>query len=197
MATTSHQIIPADHTPGPQQGQWTYDHYAALPTDEKHYEIIDGVLYMAPPSPSEWHQKASVRFSHYLFNHIELAGLGRVYAAPFDVELAPNIVVQPDVLVLLNASSYKITHLHIIGAPDLIVEIASPATTSYDRNVKYSVYARSGVTEYWIADPHLQTIEVLVLEQNIYHLVGIFGGNELLRSRVVLDFPVQVQQLFA
>jgi hypothetical protein len=30
--------------PGPEQGSWTYDDYAALHNDGKRYEIVDGVL---------------------------------------------------------------------------------------------------------------------------------------------------------
>ncbi len=46
-------VMPADHRPGPEQGHWTYKDYAALPDDGHRYEIVDGVLYMAP-SPNEW-----------------------------------------------------------------------------------------------------------------------------------------------
>lgn len=90
MTITSKEITvvtPANHVPGPKQGCWTYDHYLALPDDGQRYEIVGGVLYMAP-APNMGHQAASIRFSHYLFTHIELAGTGKVYAAPTDVVLA-------------------------------------------------------------------------------------------------------------
>jgi hypothetical protein len=41
-------VMPADQMPGPEQGHWTYKDYAALPDDGHRYEIVDGVLYMAP-----------------------------------------------------------------------------------------------------------------------------------------------------
>jgi hypothetical protein len=41
-------VMPADHMPGPEQGHWTYKDYAALPDDGHRYDIVDGVLYMAP-----------------------------------------------------------------------------------------------------------------------------------------------------
>jgi hypothetical protein len=40
--------IPANWVPGPPQGQWTYQDYAALPEDGNRYEVLQGVLYMAP-----------------------------------------------------------------------------------------------------------------------------------------------------
>ena len=102
-------VTPADWVPGPKQGSWTYDDYAALPNDGHHYEIVNGVLLMAP-APSPDHQSIAVRLTYYLFAHVELGGLGRVFAGPIDVELGPKDVFQPDVLVLLN------THLDKIAA---------------------------------------------------------------------------------
>ena len=112
MITTEEElsvVIPADWVPGPPQGSWTYDDYAALPDDGIRYEIVNGVLVMTP-APSPEHQSISVRLTHYLFVHAELAGLGRVFAAPIDVDLGSKNVFQPDVVVVLNAMrllSYK------------------------------------------------------------------------------------------
>ena len=189
-------VMPADHVPGPKQGHWTYNHYAALSDDGQRYEIIDGVLYMAP-SPSDFHQSTVSLLVTYLTIHVQFKGLGRVYPAPFDVQLAPNVVVQPDVLVVLNENSEKITHSRIIGPPDLVVEIVSPSTAAYDRMKKRNTYARASVREYWIVDPLVQNIEVLVLEDSIYRSVGIFTGNHTLPSQVVPEFPVQVMQFFS
>ena len=85
-------VVRADHVPGQPQGRWTYDAYAALPDDGMRYEIIDGVLYMAA-APNTAHQTAAGRFTYYLLTHVEFAGVGRVFAAPFDVELARSVVV--------------------------------------------------------------------------------------------------------
>jgi Uma2 family endonuclease len=200
MTITSKEITvvtPANHVPGPKQGCWTYDHYLALPDDGQRYEIVDGVLYMAPV-PSMEHQGASMRFSHYLFTYVELAGLGRVYAAPTDVVLALDTVVQPDLLVVLNANLEKISKQNLVGAPDLAVEIASPGTSTHDRNRKYAAYARAGVAEYWIADPIAHTVEVLILEAGTYTSVGVFSGQDTLPSKVVPDIKaVRVEQFFA
>jgi hypothetical protein len=34
-------VMPADDIPGPGQGHWTYEAYAALPNDGHRYEIVD------------------------------------------------------------------------------------------------------------------------------------------------------------
>ena len=189
-------VVPADHMHGAEQGHWTYKDYAALPDDGHRYEIVDGVLYMAP-SPNEWHQNATLEIASYLRTHVKLAGLGQVYIAPFDVELGPKTVVQPDVMVILNANRNKITFSHVIGAPDLVVEVSSPGTVGYDREKKQRAYARAGVPEYWIADPWSRTVEVLTLEEGGYRSLGVFEGKAVLPSQVVPDFLVHVEQFFA
>jgi Uma2 family endonuclease len=190
-------VKPADDVAGPKQGQWTYEHYTALPDDGQRYEIVDGVLYMPPPSPNDFHQGASNLFATYLTIHVQFKGLGRVYTGPFDVRLTFNTVVQPDVIVILAENLHKITRQGIVGSPDLAIEIASPSTKRYDRLVKWNAYARAGVQEYWIAEPLAQTVEVLVLEGDSYTSLGVFGGEDILPSRVVPDFPVRVKQFFA
>jgi Uma2 family endonuclease len=189
-------VMPADHMPGPEQGHWTYRDYAALPDDGHRYEIVDGVLYMAP-SLNRSHQTTAGRLFRNLSTYIEDAGLGRVYIAPFDVELDAKTVVQPDVMVILNANSNKITFSHIIGAPDLVVEVSSPGTVGYDREKKQRNYARPGVPEYWIADPWTRTVEVLSLVGGDYRSLGVFEGKAVLPSEVVPDFLVHVEQFFA
>ncbi len=188
-------VTPADDVPGPGQGHWTYNHYAAL-DDGQRYEIVDGVLFMTP-SPSPWHQAIATLFATYLTIHVQFTGLGRVYAAPLDVELSPVDVFQPDVLVVLNAGREKITESHIIGAPDLVVEVASPSTEKQDRFKKLRAYARAGVREYWLANPTTRKVEVLMLEGGAYQSMGFFQGEDRLPSRVVPHFPVQVKQLFS
>ena len=189
-------VTPANHVPGVPQGAWTYDRYAQLPDDGGRYEVIDGVLYMAP-APSIDHQTTSSRLVGYLMQHVEFVGRGRVFHAPCDVELAPDMVVQPDVLVVLNANLEVITPSRIVGAPDLVIEIASPGTAAYDRRAKQDAYARAGVPEYWVADPATRTIEVMALEQATYRVVGVYQNQALLPSRVLPGLPVRVAQFFS
>jgi len=188
---------PADWVVGPQQGHWTYNHYATLPENGPHYEIVEGVLYVTP-SPNRSHQDAVLWFAHYLLQHVKIAGLGQIFVAPFDVELAPNMVVQPDVIVVLKANLEKITPTRIIGSPDLVVEVSSPGTVDYDRRVKQNAYAQAGIQEYWIADPAAQTVEVLSLEGGAYHSLGVFSGQMPLSSQVVPTIKeVQAELFFA
>ena len=95
-------VMRADDVLGPKQGCWTYTDYASLPEDGRRYEVVDGVLYMSP-SPRTAHQRAVLRVVVRLSQYVEASGLGEVFVAPFDVELAPDTVVQPDADSGLNS----------------------------------------------------------------------------------------------
>lgn len=197
LKTTEEPAIatPADWVPGPPQGSWTYEDYAALPEDGQRYEIVNGVLVMTP-APSPEHQDIVGEIFAYLRLRIKLAGLGRVFPSPIDVELGPKYVFQPDVVVLLNAHLDRVGEKKIIGAPDLAVEVVSPSTGIMDRVAKYAAYARAGIAEYWIVKPTQKTVEVFVLEDDEYRSLGVFSGQAKLPSRVVPDLPVSVEQFF-
>jgi Uma2 family endonuclease len=197
MTERPETVIRADHVPGPQQGEWTYSHYLAIPDDGQRYEIIDGVLYMLP-WPNVYHQAASGMISTYLCIHVDFPDLGRVLAAPFDVKLSFKTVVQPDLIVFLhkNGEIEALSKL-VKNIPNLVVEIASPSTAKHDRQRKFQAYEQAGIPEYWIVEPNHRSVEVFALDAGTYCKVGVFRGEQTVISQVVPDFPVAVEQLFA
>lgn len=196
-ATTLPVTEPARDVAGPDQGSWTYEAYAALPEDGRRYEVVQGVLYVTP-SPAERHQSSSGWFFVHLHQHVQAQGRGRVYAAPFDVELAPGHVVQPDIVVVLRENESIVRENRIVGVPDLLVEITSPTTANYDRRQKLDAYAAAGVAEYWIADPAPRAVELLALDASsrTYRSAGVFLGEARLPSNVLDGFDVTVADLF-
>jgi Uma2 family endonuclease len=83
------------------------------------------------------------------------------------------------------------------GAPDLVVEVLSPSTTSRDRVVKRDLYATFGVREFWIADPGTNTIEVLVPAQGGMGSWGLFADGSSLTSPLLGGLQVPVSEVFA
>lgn len=189
-------ITPADWVPGPPQGDWTYDAYAALTDDGECYEIVQGVLVMAP-SPEDIHQDVILEIAAYLREQIKLTHLGRLFVAPFDVMLTPKDVFQPDVLVVLNKHLERVQRKCVMGAPDLVVEVISPNSKLYDRVNKHTAYEQAGVPEYWLVDPHKRCIELFALESRKYRSLGIFEGEQALPSRVVPQMTISVAHFFA
>lgn len=188
-------VVRADWIQGPPQGEWTCTDYANITNEQQQrFEVVRGVLYM-PPSPDVEHQRISFRIAIHLERFVQQSGLGEVFIAPLDVELNWCTVVQPDVLVILKEHMGRIRQRRIIGAPDLVVEVASPGTVRYDLHEKQSSYAQAGVPEYWIVNPDAHTVEVLSLEDEAYISRGVILHGPL-PSLVLPELPVQVQQFF-
>ena len=122
------------------------------------------------PAPSTYHQTVSKRLQYQLYSMIELRDIGLVFDAPIDVQLTEHDIVQPDLVVLLNANKQIVTPTKIKGTPDLIIEILSPTSAGNDRTLKRELYQRSGVPEYWIVDPFEHLLEQLILRDGTYEL---------------------------
>jgi Uma2 family endonuclease len=150
----------------------TYADYLLLPEgDGKHYEIIDGELFVNP-SPATYHQTLSRRIQFQLYVQVEEAGRGQVFDAPTCLHLSEVDIMEPDLIVVLEGAQATIERLKIVGVPALVVEILSPSTRRKDRVAKRARYERAGVPEYWIVDPDAHVVEQLVLLNGAYQLAG-------------------------
>jgi len=138
----------------------TYDDYVHFPEDGKRHELIDGEHFVTP-TPNRKHQAVSSNLLGMIWSHLQQHPVGRVFSAPFDVILSNFDVVEPDLLYISRQRLAEIeTSPWVKGAPNLVVEIGSPATRKRDATVKRRLYERFGVEEYWVVDPELDTIDV-------------------------------------
>ena len=71
--------------------------------------------------------------------------------------------VEPDISVICDPS--KLDDRGCNGAPDWIVEVASPGTKRIDYGIKLFKYHSAGVREYWIVNPLTKTVNVYDLEK--------------------------------
>ena len=176
------------------RGPYTYADYLLTPDDAR-YELIDGELIVAP-TPIPLHQRISMNFSNLLGPFIKAQGLGQLLAAPLDVFLSDTNVLQPDILFISNERSHIIGETNIQGAPDLVIEIASPSTEQRDRGVKQELYALFGVLEYWRAYPRTQTVEVLRLENGRLVSVGVYGSGTNLTTPLLPGLNIDLDEIF-
>ena len=162
----------SSHAPQTQaekkNGEYTLDDYYALP-DERRVELIDGVFYdMA--APAVIHQKILGEL-FVLFRECADACEGEceVFVAPCDVRLDCDnkTMVQPDIFLICHP--YDLGAKALDGAPDLTLEILSPATRAKDMLLKLHKYQNAGVKEYWIVDPDHDTVLVYDLRSDDYY----------------------------
>ena len=180
----------------PAQGEWTYDDWLELPDDLSRYEVIDGVLYVTP-APSTHHQRAAGNLLVAMHAHARTRGLGEVFVSPIGVRLPSQPVpVEPDLVFVAAAHRAIVREAYIEGVPDLVVEILSPSSRTYDRTRKLQLYEENGVPEYWIVDERAETVEVLALESSEYVPLGAWGRGERATSRALPGFAVAVDEIF-
>jgi len=145
-------------TPLSTLGRYRAADYWKLPEGEP-VELILGRLVVSP-SPNTLHQTVSVTLASLLFE-IARRNHGRTLSAPTDVELDAHTIIQPDVLYV-RRERRSILKDHVLGPPDLLVEILSPNNSRRDRVDKLNLYAKYGVAEYWIIDPAERQFDFLV-----------------------------------
>ena len=176
--------------------KFTYKDYKSLPESEtKRYELVEGELVMVP-SPTTHHQSISGNLEHFLRDFVRKHGMGLIYYAPLDVVFSQEDVVQPDIFYISKGHSEIITNENIQGAPDLIVEILSPATAERDRTYKRTLYARHGVQEYWIVDPGKGSVEVMRLGEVGFETAGIYRKGESLTSPLLQGLRLNLGEVF-
>lgn len=161
--------------------------YLKLPEGEP-VELIRGE-YVVSPAPNSLHQAISAILLNRLLTASFQSG-AFVVASPIDVEFSEETVVQPD-LIYVAKSRRSIVGSRVRGAPDLVVEIASPSNAARDRVHKLALYAEHGVPEYWIVDPAERVIEFLLLDGDRYKVEPLTSDayQSPRLAEVAIDLP--------
>ncbi|WP_107839174.1 Uma2 family endonuclease [Metasolibacillus meyeri] len=160
------------------------------------YEIIEGEIVMMTPSPSVNRNTVITNLS-ILFGTYLKGKKCRSFTDGVDVHLDEQNTVIPDSMIICNKDIIK--HKGIYGAPDLIVEVLSPATARHDKMRKKMLYEKHGVKEYWIINPTDKSIEVYLLNgaqyilDNVYTVIPNWQWVKMTdeeKSEVALTFKV-------
>lgn len=169
--------------------------------DGKRYELYNGQP-VALASPSDVHQLVLMELAAQLHDFLKDKPC-KLYPAPFDVRLFDTAddrpedsenVVQPDLMVVCNKD--KVDRHGVHGAPDLVIEITSPSTRRNDRLVKFNLYQRAGVREYWIVDPDARVVLVHTLEEGQYHAADAYAAGSAVPVGIFDGFSVDLSEVF-
>lgn len=178
--------------PSVQAKVYTEEDYYNLPEDVR-AELIDGQLYYQA-APSRIHQE----ILNFLNTEINIyvrskGGICRVYPAPFAVKLQQDkSIVEPDISVICDLN--KLTDQGCTGAPDWIIEIISPSTSSHDYVRKLNLYLDAGVREYWIVDPRKAKVHVYHLEDSCFDM-DTYAFSDTIKANIYDDFYITLSEL--
>ena len=174
----------------------TYDEYLQGPEIKARYDIVDGVMIMAP-APTVDHQKILRQLFRSLDQFVSQRQLGDVLFAPLDVVVRrePLQTRQPDLLFISNQRSAIIGQM-VEGAPDLVAEVLSPSNTRSDIEDKLEDYAGLGVQECWLISPEARSVEVLELAEGNWTRLALSGLGDQVQSNVLSELTLTVGHLF-
>lgn len=187
---------------GKRNNKYTYGDYAKWPDGERR-ELIEGAVYDMTPATSTDHQRISRRLLTIFENFLKDKKC-EVFGAPYDVILpetnetkkSASTVVQPDIAVICDKS--KIKAFGYVGAPDLIIEILSPATSKKDMTVKFELYERHRVKEYWLVHPEDKYAIAFKLDSktNRYGRPDIYLQKAKIKVGILKEFAVDLDDVF-
>lgn len=200
-ATAKPQILSTSGEPArevaklfPPQGQWDESDFFRIHSNQM-AELVDGSLEILPMLT--WLHQLLVRyFCNQLDAYVEPRFGGTVLCAPLPIRLFPGTVREPDILYFLPQN----TPADPNGYPDrvdLVMEIVSEGEAARHRDyvAKRADYLKAGVAEYWIVDPALEVITLLVLENCAYSETKYRPGDRVV-SQLLAGFSIDVSTVF-
>jgi Uma2 family endonuclease len=170
----------------------------AMPADDgNRYEIIEGELFVSC-SPGLTHQIVLARLIFQLSSYERANPIGTVVPGP-GLILSNVSGVIPDLVFFRNEQRDTIvTNDRLTGPPALVIEIVSPGSANIkrDRVAKLRLYAKHGVSEYWIVDPQHLTIERYVDDGSSLALFETLREEDNLVTGTLPGFSCPVSDIF-
>ncbi len=119
-------------------------------------------LTQSAPMPPPEHQKVASRLTAQFQNAIEKEGCSFSVYQPIDYKIAEDTILNPDLLIVCK----PITKQFLDFAPELVVEILSPATALKDRHTKFEIYQQQQILYYILVDVDTKKNRSLAVKRN-------------------------------
>jgi Uma2 family endonuclease len=146
----------------------TYEEWLRHPEVEGGEEVVNGEIVKLPPNRIV-HADTVENLADLLKAKLDRRTV-LVIVTTFGLVIRrePLATRVPDIAVFIRSNVVE-QDGYIHSAPELIVEVLSPANTRSERAGKLRDYEILGVPEVWVVSPEAQTVEVLLLQDG--HLV--------------------------
>lgn len=145
-------------------------------------EVVNGEVRILPPN--KWkHALIVENLSEALKSKLDRKA-ARVVGSVFGLIIRKKPLTSrvPDLAVFLKQNIVE-QDGYIHSAPELVVEVLSPANARRDMADKIRDYESIGVPELWIISPEAQTIEVILLENGKLVTHNVLAQGQLAPQR--------------
>ena len=168
---------------------------------EKHYELVAGNLTEMPP---ESPQNAEIAIKLLLlFAQFVAPRLLRCKDTEIVVSGSRTTVRLPDLMLLTEELADALygsgcsTIMSDMPPPALVIEVVSPGKVNRDRDYRYkrSEYAARGIREYWIVDPQINRVTVLIFNEGLDDET-VFEGDNAIASPLFPQLQLTAHQIF-
>jgi Uma2 family endonuclease len=171
-----------------------YETYRRLVKDGQKADLIDGVIYMASPDTIQ-----NNTLNLFLANLIDGFTAARniegiTFVSRFSCKLSDIRAPEPDVGYVRPERAHLVEERHMLGGPDIAVEIVSRDSRSRDYGEKRELYEDAGVSEYWTIDPLKNRVEFLGLKDGCYESLPL-EASRIFRCGVIPGFWLDVDWL--
>lgn len=159
-------------------------------------ELVSGEIIRLTPNGAE-HGVVTARMGSVLDEYVEVNELGVCCGAEtgFILKGDPDTVRAPDAAVVLRSRvpASGVPEGYWPLAPDLAVEVISPADRLADVHVKIVEYFASGTRLVWLVEPETRMVHVYRSPQ---HVEVLGTADDLDGGDVLPGFRCPVQRLF-
>ena len=176
----------------------TADEYLATGDERPRFtELINGEVIMN--SPTLRHQRISAELRFLLQLWCKEAPDRGESPDSVDARLDTGNVYAPDVWWVREERRPERDATHLVGPPDLAVEVRSASTWRFDIGVKREIYERSGLPELWLVDTASNSIMVFrrsTEDSRVFDVALELGEGEYLASPQLPGFRLDIAALF-
>lgn len=185
----------------PLTHRYTLEEFWRLPDpdDRSHYELIGGLLFMAPP-PDAPHDDIDARLVKCLAQFLiegKIEGDILHPRASIYRDVGAGTYLEPDMMYVSKQLKDRMGKKRT--SADIVFEYISKSNAVYDRTTKADTYLMLGVRELWLIEPSTVTIEVRHASErggkSFWEGWRYFKG-ETAESRVLEGWRVSVDALF-
>lgn len=175
----------------PNYNTITYEEWLCMPevTDGVE-EVVNGEIRIMPPA----------KLKHaYIIDYLHTSLKDQLKGQPVRalasslglvIRKSPLTSRVPDIAVFREEGKIELDgYLH--SAPQLLVEVLSPANTRRERQEKLDDYSAIGVPEVWIVSPEARTVEILRLQDGRLRTTAILAEG-LLKPALFPDVQVDI-----
>lgn len=172
----------------------TFGEFYEMVREDQKADLIDGVIHMASPESLEGNDLVGwVLVVLRLF--VRQRNLGQVYFERVAFRLAEHQSPEPDIAFVRRDRLHLARYGFFDGPPDVAFEFVSPESVQRDYEVKRRKYEEAKVSEYWIIDEHMQTVQLLHAgTEGVYTETAPVDGR--FESRAILGFYLRPEWLW-